>query len=373
MKIVMLCNEYPPAPHGGIGTFVQIMARALAQRGHGVRVLGTGPRDELQRDGDVAVQTVSERYWAGRFQVLTNRLRLLRALQRVTRETKADIVETPDYSGLLPFRLTQCPVVVRLQLSHTTISHYSSAPIDPLIRWCERRTLALYPNWIAVSRHALDLTTQTFSLSPRLNDVIYYPIDTTKSAPPPPKLPARFVLFGGSVTARKGALVLATAANRFLTANSDLHLVYAGPVTAEIQEEIAIITSNQSDRIHFTGPLSRGAFLECIRRCEVFAFPSTLETFGLVVAEAMQCSKPVVTSNIAPFTEFVQHNQTGLLVDPLDASQVADAVETLVNDRRIAEGLSVAGRAFIAEHFTVEQAVAKTLAFYEQVLREWRR
>ncbi len=40
MKICFICGEYPPGPHGGIGTFVQVLARALVAAGHEVRVLG---------------------------------------------------------------------------------------------------------------------------------------------------------------------------------------------------------------------------------------------------------------------------------------------------------------------------------------------
>src|SRR5215467_6645136 len=36
MKICYLCNEYPPAPHGGIGSVTQVLGRALADAGHQV-------------------------------------------------------------------------------------------------------------------------------------------------------------------------------------------------------------------------------------------------------------------------------------------------------------------------------------------------
>ena len=40
MKICFICNEYPPGPHGGIGSSTQTLARALVGRGHSVRVVG---------------------------------------------------------------------------------------------------------------------------------------------------------------------------------------------------------------------------------------------------------------------------------------------------------------------------------------------
>ena len=40
MHLVYLCGEYPPASHGGIGSFTRAMAHAMTARGHTVTVLG---------------------------------------------------------------------------------------------------------------------------------------------------------------------------------------------------------------------------------------------------------------------------------------------------------------------------------------------
>ena len=40
MRVAYVCNEYPPRPHGGIGSFVQTLARAVAERGLEVTVVG---------------------------------------------------------------------------------------------------------------------------------------------------------------------------------------------------------------------------------------------------------------------------------------------------------------------------------------------
>jgi len=42
MKIALLCDRYPPRPHTGIGAFVQMLARGLYQRGHGIVVVEIG-------------------------------------------------------------------------------------------------------------------------------------------------------------------------------------------------------------------------------------------------------------------------------------------------------------------------------------------
>jgi len=56
---------------------------------------------------------------------------------------------------------------------------------------------------------------------------------------------------------------------------------------------------------------------ECVRlmqRCSVFLFPSTIDTFGLVVLEAMACGKPIVACNRGGVPEIV--SDAGFLLEP---------------------------------------------------------
>jgi glycosyltransferase involved in cell wall biosynthesis len=368
MNVVLICNEYPPEPHGGIGTFVQILARSLVARGHVVSVVGLARRSEMRDDRGVRVVTLAERFKRDRLGPIFNRLALLHVVAREVARIGAHIVETPEFSGPMPFRLRKSPVVVRTHLSSTTFNRQLGYPPPRIYEWCERQTLAKHRNWIFVSRHAKELTSQTFGLEPKRSAVVHYPVSADESAAPPP-LPSRFVLFGGTVSRRKGAVALAAAANLFLRQHESVDLVFAGRIESQTDAEIRqMIGSSLAPRVHFLGPLSRGAFLECVRRCEVFAFPSTLETFGLVVAEAMLCGKAVVSSDVPPFTEFVTNEQTGLLVQPTNPDAIAEAVGRLLGDAALRDHLGLAGAAFIRENYSVDRAVDETLAFYQQVL-----
>ena len=46
MKLLYICNEYPPATHGGIGIVVKTLAEQLVQRGHTAIVVGYDPNVE---------------------------------------------------------------------------------------------------------------------------------------------------------------------------------------------------------------------------------------------------------------------------------------------------------------------------------------
>lgn len=202
--------------------------------------------------------------------------------------------------------------------------------------------------------------------------VIYSPV-TFGGMPqsPPPDLPDDFILHAGHVVARKGVIILAHAARSFLEEFPHLHLVYAGGVLREggaradtvIRE---VLGTRLSRRCHFLGYVDRATVLHCMRRARVFAFPSTLEMFPMVVIEAMAQECPVVASRIPPFSEFIADGRTGLLASPADPSEFSGAVARVLRDPSLAQSMAANARAFVAKHCSLDRHLTATLAFYER-------
>ena len=69
-----------------------------------------------------------------------------------------------------------------------------------------------------------------------------------------------------------------------------------------------------SDRFKIIPSPSDSEGVRLMQRCSVFLFPSTIDTFGLVVLEAMACGKPMVACNRGGVPEIV--GDAGFLLEP---------------------------------------------------------
>jgi len=96
-----------------------------------------------------------------------------------------------------------------------------------------------------------------------------------------------------------------------------------------------------------TGPVRQKFMPALYRAATALVFPSTREGFGLAVLEAMASGVPVVTSRIAPFTEYLGADDV-LWCDPLDAASIASAMARSLDDAcrmgLIGRGLRIAAR-----------------------------
>src|SRR5262245_29848502 len=121
MRICFICNEYPPGPHGGIGTFTQIMARSLVRGGHEARVVGAYPKEYRAPayEEDEGVRIWRMRDGSHRISKAIARFRLFSLIAGWSRRGEIDLLEAPDWEGWIAgFRLP-IPMVVRFNGTST--------------------------------------------------------------------------------------------------------------------------------------------------------------------------------------------------------------------------------------------------------------
>ena len=115
----------------------------------------------------------------------------------------------------------------------------------------------------------------------------------------------RFLLFLGRIHPKKGCDLLIDAFIKIAAQQPDLDLVMAGPDQQNWQATLrsTVAEAGLTERVHWTGMLQGNAKWGAFLSCEAFILPSHQENFGIAVAEALACSRPVLLSdkvNIAP-------------------------------------------------------------------------
>lgn len=127
----------------------------------------------------------------------------------------------------------------------------------------------------------------------------------------------RFLLFLSRIHPKKGIDLLIEAFAEIHTEQPDLQLVIAGPDQVGLQPELQKLAAKLgiSDKITWTGmvkgDMKWGAYL-C---AEAFILPSHQENFGIVVAEALSCSLPVLISNKVNIWQEIAEDNAGLVVE----------------------------------------------------------
>ena len=104
-----------------------------------------------------------------------------------------------------------------------------------------------------------------------------------------------------------------------------------------------------------------------IRGADLFVCPSRHEPFGNVIAEAMACGKPVISTSSHGGTELIEDGVNGVLVPVDDAGAMADAMRQITGDKALAGRLAAAGRSHWQKTLSPAQVTADWIAFLAKV------
>ena len=182
-------------------------------------------------------------------------------------------------------------------------------------------------------------------------------------------LEGEFVLAVGTIEPRKNLVTLLRAFEEVACGGQprDLRLVVAGrrgwldrALLSEVERSPA------RSRVLFTGYVADETLRALYTSCRAFVYPSVYEGFGLPPLEAMACGAAVVAGRIPAVAEVT--GGAALLVPPEDASGMARALTSLLDDEGERERLSRLGRARAAE-FSWARAARMTLDVYREAMR----
>ncbi|MDQ3876822.1 MAG: glycosyltransferase family 4 protein [Actinomycetota bacterium] len=169
-----------------------------------------------------------------------------------------------------------------------------------------------------------------------------------------------YVLWVGTAEPRKNLRRLLEAFSTIDDAEIDLIVV--GP--KGWNETLGPLVARSGGRVRTLGFVPRSDLGPLYAGARAFCFPSLLEGFGFPVLEAMTHGTPVVTSRGTSTEEIA--GDAAVLVDPLDTSDIARGLASILDDQEFASRLADAGRKRAAT-FTWERSADRLADVYREV------
>jgi glycosyltransferase involved in cell wall biosynthesis len=182
------------------------------------------------------------------------------------------------------------------------------------------------------------------------------------------QLDAPFVLYAGNIKPHKNVDRLIEAFARLrLRGMTNVKLLIIGDDISKYSNLRRLVHRHQlHQHVRFLGFVSTDTLAALYQLAQIFVFPSLYEGFGLPPLEAMANGTPVITSNVSSLTEVV--GDAALLIDPLDADSIADAMYRVLNETQLRDDLVRRGRERV-KAFSWTRSVARTHEIYMDVLR----
>jgi glycosyltransferase involved in cell wall biosynthesis len=196
-------------------------------------------------------------------------------------------------------------------------------------------------------------------------------IESFRNAPPTFKgecsaNDAPIVGFVGRLVPEKGGAELLRAAQLVLRTLPTTKFAIIGNGSARSEWESLAHDLGIHDRVMFTGVRTDMPGIYASLR--MLVLPSLREAMPMCVLEAMAAGTPVIATRVGAVPRLVDHNRTGVLVQPGDVNALAAAITRLLSHPHWSQQLGENGRARVEEHFSADAMARDYLEAYREVL-----
>jgi L-malate glycosyltransferase len=235
-----------------------------------------------------------------------------------------------------------------------------------------------------LTRYALSKADHVTATGPRLAEatlrytpagkpvtVVPYGIDLERFRPIDPRPATRDPIVIGAVarlSPEKGLDVLLDASMMLSKKGTDLRVVLVGHGPERSKLERKATKLGIAERVEFRGDVPHNHVPDVLAELDIFAMPSREEGFGVAALEASAMQLPVVASDTHGIPDAVEHERTGLLVPPNDATALAEAIARLAGDPALRERLGRQGRAFVEERYRWQDNSKQMERLYQHVI-----
>lgn len=312
----------------------------------------------------------------------------VRAVRALIRSEQPDVVHTTIIEANLLGRLAAARMGVPVLTSLVNTSYAAARFADPNVTAWKLRLVQFADGWtgrhLTDHFHAITEAVKTagvrdLGLAPERTTVIPRGRDRQRVGEPGPErrrwvrhalgVPeeAEVLINVGRQEFQKGQRYLLEAFEEVARQHPNAVLLIAGRkgyATPELERRMAY-SSLLRERVRFLG--HRDDVPELLAAADVFVFPSLYEGLGGAVIEAMALGLPIVTSDVPAVREVTEEGGNAVLVEPANATALADALTTLLADPERREQFGRRSREIYEEQFTLESVVDRMADLYHTV------
>ncbi|MFN8413458.1 MAG: glycosyltransferase family 4 protein [Anaerolineales bacterium] len=374
--VLMLVNDFPPAPVGGAERQAERLSIYLAQRGVPVSVI-------TRMFSDLKKTEYRDGYTIFRIpQFGPNKLRkvffTLGALFMIVRKRNlfdilhAHLAFSSAVSAALAGKLLGKKVIVKFGTGGASSEVHQSEN-----SFRGRLKLAILKRWVDLYIAMTDEMENELLAAGFAKERILRMtngIDASIFVPPPDKELAKsdvsmsgktIILFTGRLVAVKGVHVLLNAFRQITSIFPNVHLMLVGNGEERVALEKSARDLNIDQYVTFVGDVSD--VKPYLRAAEIFVLPSFGEGISNSLLEAMSAGLACIATRVGGSSDLLLNGQHGILISPNNIDQLAEALKTLVQNNEMRKKFGNDARQFVLSQFDFSSVGARYLALYNQL------
>jgi glycosyltransferase involved in cell wall biosynthesis len=276
-------------------------------------------------------------------------------IERLRTKTKLDaiVVNTQSVGLCLDDFAEQIPIYVALDATFAQLSRSPWFAPNRLSRWMlpmtvsylrslERRLFQRAAGMLPWSSLAAQSLVDEYGIGrERIHQLPPSVAPQPDRAQWPSNATPRIFFLGGDFK-RKGGPALMESYRRFLADRFELHVM----TQSELAPQAGVV-------VHRGIAAHSPEWRRCWEQADVFVFPSALETFGIVLLEALSFQVPVVSSGAGAAREILDDGRAGVLLDEVTPEAIAASVRQVIDDAPSTRARVEQGRRQVAEHYAL--------------------